>query len=246
MSNPLAAFNINGLIAAQLGVYGGTKPPSRLHDDMLFVTSPYYTGGTTGTVTAANLVTFPTGAGVGAVQLSTAAGATNTATIFHAYNGFLGRHTSFRGRVGFWLPNLSDGTDTYTAYVGAWSTIGASPSRQCIYLKYTHGTNSGKFQVLTNNGGTTTDTGVTVAANTFYVFDWTVTVSAANTATNPVTWTLYSGAGVVVATGAGVVTAATSSGASMECAALGAGIVKSLGTAARLMQVDYWEFVGLY
>jgi hypothetical protein len=234
------------VITAQMYATGGAKPPLRIHDDMTFVTNPYYAAGTTGTILGASVATPPTGAGSGAVALSTTAGAANGAVMTFGYSSFLGRYSVFRGRIGFWLPNLSDGTDTYTVYIGAWSTAGLAPSRQCIYLKYTHGTNSGKFQVLTNNGGTTTDTGVTVAANTFYIFDWTVTVNAPDTANNTVSWTLYSGAGAVAASGTGVVTAATNTAGSQECGALAAEIVKSLGTTARTLQVDFWEFEGLY
>ncbi len=246
-------FNINSVTTGQKTAPHASKPPPvRLYDDFNFVTNTFYYTGVSSTGTAAGGVggiTPPTGAGNGFIQLSTTTGATNGFVIMAGYNSLLGRFASFRARQGFWMPNLSDGTDTYTTWVGSFSTVGLSPSRQCIYLRYTDSVNGGRFQVLTNNGGTTTDTGVTVAANTFYVFDYTVTVSAPDTINNPVSWNLYaSGSATPTASGTGSVGAPATwgGGGALETAMLGAMITKSVGTTARTLMVDFWEFVGLY
>lgn len=69
------------------------------------------------------------------------------------------------------LPVLSDGTDTYTFLFGS-STNSLSVSFPSYGLRYTHGTNSGKWQSVTrahNSGSLTTkDAGVTVAAGQWY------------------------------------------------------------------------------
>lgn len=73
-----------------------------------------------------------------------------------------------------YFPNLSDGTNTYTFSFG----LVPSPSstaldvNNSVVIKYTHGTNSGKFfGISRDNGGSESaavDLGVTVAANTLY------------------------------------------------------------------------------
>ena len=72
----------------------------------------------------------------------------------------------------FWLDDLSDGTETYTATWAISSDISASgAANNTVGVRYTHGTNSGKFQGFSrdNSGSeTTVDLGVTVAADTLY------------------------------------------------------------------------------
>lgn len=251
-SSTIAAsnFTMDGVLAStKTNELSTSKPTCRIYDDMLFTTIPnyFYAGGTSGTNTANPGVTPCTGAGNGYIQHSTTGGAANGAVIETGVETYLGLYSSFRGRVGFWLPNLSTTAEQYTIYVGAWSTAGTTPSRQCIYLTYTDdggGTgNNGKFVVVTNNGGTSTSTTVSAAANTYYVFDWSCTVTSPGS-TNTATWKLYA-AGVQVATGSGTVYCPTSSDGT-ECSALAVGIKKNAGTTARLLMTDFWEFIGAY
>nr|DAL04211.1 MAG TPA: Right handed beta helix region [Crassvirales sp.] len=72
----------------------------------------------------------------------------------------------------FWLDDLSDGTETYTVTFSISSDIstGGAPNNT-VGIRYSHGTNSGKFQGFSrdNSGSeTTVDLGVTVAADTPY------------------------------------------------------------------------------
>ena len=65
---------------------------------------------------------------------------------------------------------LSDGTDTYIAYIGIMSNIdiGSANPPDAACFRYTHGENSGRWLAVSrDNGGTeeTTDTGVTVDTN---------------------------------------------------------------------------------
>ena len=63
---------------------------------------------------------------------------------------------------------LSDGTNTYTILVGL-DDGGSTTTPNGAYFKYTHGTNSGKWLLVSRSGSeTTTDSGVTVAASTTY------------------------------------------------------------------------------
>lgn len=67
------------------------------------------------------------------------------------------------------IATLSDATNTYTLRAGFIDSITAE-STDGVFFRYTHGTNSGKFQAVTRNNGTesTADTGVTAAASTDY------------------------------------------------------------------------------
>lgn len=81
------------------------------------------------------------------------------------------------------LEDLSDGTDTFTSNYGLVSgnrtTINQNSS---IFFSYTNGTNSGKFLLNSKNGAsaTTVDTGITVAADTWYTLDIVLDSLAAN------------------------------------------------------------------
>lgn len=70
------------------------------------------------------------------------------------------------------LHTLSDGTDTYTAYIGFGDNIGSGDMTDGAYFRYTHSVNSGKWECVTAQGGTrtATDSGVT-ADTTFMIFD---------------------------------------------------------------------------
>jgi hypothetical protein len=78
------------------------------------------------------------------------------------------------------IVSLSDATNTYTFRAGFIDSI-TGESTDGAFFRYTHGTNSGRFQAVTRSNGveTATDTGITVAANTWYDFE--ITVNAAGT-----------------------------------------------------------------
>ena len=68
------------------------------------------------------------------------------------------------------LSALSNGTDTYSINIGFTGSTSTTGANNGIYFNYTNGTNSGKFQCVTNSAGsvTTADSGITVAATTWY------------------------------------------------------------------------------
>lgn len=67
------------------------------------------------------------------------------------------------------LTTLSDVTNTYSIWAGFGDRVTAEPT-DGTYFRYTHSVNSGKFECVTSNNATRTavDTGVTVAAATWY------------------------------------------------------------------------------
>ena len=123
------------------------------------------TGTTQATSTSPGGLTLSTGstnAGASMVSISK----TITTPVYYS-----GSHISCEGTVS--IPTLSDGTETFSAGVQVTTspTSATFAPNNTIGIRYTHGTNSGKWQGFTkDNAGTesTADLGVTVAANTVY------------------------------------------------------------------------------
>ena len=173
--------------------------------------------------------------GIGGMNMSTG---TTTTGYRHQFPGTAGSFEFGRGRtVVSWrvrLPNLSDGTDTYTAMVGSYDAV-PSPV-DGIWFQYTHSVNSGKWEckVADNSSTTTTDSTITVAANTWYTLTIDVN-SGATEAKFYINGTLVhteSGANIPQT---GRVTAIAT-----------AGITKSAGTTARLLSADYVDIYVKY
>ena len=85
-------------------------------------------------------------------------------------NGILlGNSDSWRLETTARISNLSDGTNTFTVRLGFIDTDTGESTDGCFF-RYTDGTNSGKWQGVCRNNNTesTCDTGITVAAATFY------------------------------------------------------------------------------
>lgn len=129
------------------------------------------------------------------------------------------------------VSTLSDGTDTFTAGVGfksfdgGWQALAATGNS--LVVRYNHGTNSGKWQAASSNGGTsaTADTGITVTANQWY---WIEIDVAAD----------WSEAKFYIN---GVLTATLNT--SMPTGSMGyhaAGILKGVGTTARTIEIDFF------
>jgi len=105
-----------------------------------------------------------------ATNSSSTAGGVQSIPRTTAYIGSLGySHMIYTSYVV--LGNLSDATDTYTLEVQFSTTAGEGVSQNnTVGIRYTHGTNSGKFLGYSKDGSaeSTADLGVTVAANQVY------------------------------------------------------------------------------
>lgn len=68
------------------------------------------------------------------------------------------------------IPTLSDGTNTFEVFVGFIDPASGSGITDGAYVYYSHGTNSGRweYRTVSNSVQSTADSGVTVAANTWY------------------------------------------------------------------------------
>lgn len=171
----------------------------------------------------------------GIASLTTGTTTTGYASIVSRYaSGILLGGGAWRLRAIFLVPALSDGTDTYTLHVGFGDSQVAGNPTDGIFLRYTHGTNSGKFEAVTRSNGTetATDTGVTVAIDTWYRLDIVVNEDASEVEF----WLREADTGDsnLVATN----TTNIPSGTGRETA-VQASILKSAGTTARLAHVDY-------
>jgi hypothetical protein len=119
------------------------------------------------------------------------------------------------------IPNLSDGTETFTLFVGLGDSASGA-TIDAVNFRYTDGTNGGKWQCVTrsNSVETAVDSGVTVAANTNYRLQ--IEINAAGTQAD------FSINGALVATIATNIPV----GAGRQTNVL-TGIVKSAGTTNR-------------
>lgn len=84
----------------------------------------------------------------------------------------------FNSRI--YIDQLSNATDSWSLRIG-FVNISSAEVNEGIFVKYAHGTNSGKFQLVSRSGGTesTSDMGTTVAATTDYYVG--IIVNAAGT-----------------------------------------------------------------
>lgn len=129
-----------------------------------------------------------------------------------------------------YLGALSDGTDTYTIYCGLTSGSDFNEPNDGLYFVYSHGINSGNWQVKTAQSGsrTTGDSSTAVTANTWYRLR--VDINAAGTEAN------FYVNDVLLTNGTIATTIPTARfGASVQ-------IVKSVGTASRSIAVDLFTF----
>lgn len=140
------------------------------------------------------------------------------------------------------IPTLSDGTNTFFVGFGladAANTVGLTSvsGNHSIMFRYTHGTNSGKFQILNSNasGVQATDTGVTVVANQWYFLEFEV--SADNTT---ISWWIDGGS-----SGSGTVTM-TNAPATTAPMAFFMTIQKSASTTARQFEIDSCSLYGSF
>ena len=163
------------------------------NNDNLFIAASYHGQWydmSPGSVTAADHSTLGFNAGTGAITASAATSTTPAATTLSTSTSATGASSIFftkdlpqfaRAGAGVVvcrtlvsIPTLSNGTQTFTFDFGMCngaSTDQTITQTNAFGLRYSHGTNSGKWQAYSRDGlaaSTTADAGVTVAANTLY------------------------------------------------------------------------------
>jgi hypothetical protein len=180
--------------------------------------------GTTGHPGIAQLSTGTTTNGYSAV------GSQDTGQSYLFGNGDYWRHESVVR-----IPNLSTAADIFTVRTGMFDGSTTDGTDGCFF-KYSNGVNSGKWQgvCINNTTASTCDTGITVAANTWYRLTLQV-----NTAGNSVDFGTDGTSRCQVTTN--IPTSAGRETSWNTAIAKGGG---STGTTARTVQVDYIEVLG--
>lgn len=170
---------------------------------------------------------------VGVAVLSTGTTTTGYASVHTASAALLRLGGgAWRARAIFRLEDLSDGTNTYTLRLGLGdSQVAGEPTDGC-YIRYTHGTNSGKFEFVTRSNGTetATDTTVTAAADTWY----RVEIIGNSDSTSVACW-IKEGTDDLTLRATNTTNIPTAAGRET---AVQASVIKSAGTTARTCYLD--------
>lgn len=185
------------------------------------------TGGAGGVTSGNGTASHP-----GVVAISTGTGTTGAGVVRTANTAdflFGGGRMVYQSI--FRIPTLSDGTNTFTVRFG-FGNIATGEQNDGVFLRYTHGTNSGNWQLvaINNSSETATNSSSTPAANTWYRVK--VEVNAAGTLA-----TFY-----VNDVSIGTVASNIPTAAGHEVGILAGQIVKSAGTTARTIELDYVSF----
>jgi predicted secreted protein len=155
----------NSMPVAGLGLY-------YLNDMFGIVADSYLSSVVSGTG-AANSLTVTAGLAGHPGVVTHQTGTTTTGRAAMATTNFspiiLGGNWYWRFEAIFRIGALSDATNTYTYRVGFLDSVSAESS-DGVFLRYTHGTNSGQWQIVArgSNVETATNTTSAVVANTWY------------------------------------------------------------------------------
>ena len=239
------------LVASAITSEGPRRPNLQVLEDMQRPCVGVYNnqGAVAGSYGAAP--TNVPGVGQGFWILNGASSAGGNVNLMEGYNSRLGSFAQMRARIGLYLPALSGQTagETFQVWAGSFQTAAAAPQGLPLgWMTYSDGVNGGRWQLGYQNGiggQGTVDTGITVAANTFYIVDLTATISAPDTANNTLAWALYQGKGTApVAQGS--VSNSYVGFANGVSALLGASMNKIAGSASQAMWLDFWQVLGVY
>lgn len=134
----------------------------------------------------------------------------------------------------FQMPALLDGTETGAIYIGYGDALGSAPA-DGVYLYWDNAQTNFRMKTRSNNVETDTDSTVAPAAATWYVIEIVI-----NQAATSVTFNLYNAdRSALLAAKTNTTNIPTGSG--RETGLL-VNILKSAGTTARLIYLDYCRF----
>lgn len=170
----------------------------------------------------------------GIIQLSTSTSTTGRcamANVQYTDIVVLGGGKARYGGV-FKIPTLSDVTNTFTVWAG-FSDLQTGNPTDGVFFRYTHGTNSGKWEGVCRSNGSETARDTAVTADTSW-HTYEVEINAAGTSVQ-----FYIDG---VATGAAVTTNIPT-GTGRETGLMPCYIVKSAGGTARTVNVDAFWYI---
>lgn len=192
-----------------------------------------YTGsGTSGTSSV------PDASSIGVATFNTGSGSTNRYGIWS--NGvtvlYFSTSALWQYETKMKAPTLSDGTETYQFFTGFGDSATAEPT-DGVYFHYTHSANSGNITCVSrSNGtdtGTRTDSGVALAADTWYKLRVVV-----GDVGGTLTARFYINGSLVATHTTNIPSSAARS------TGYGAHIIKSAGSTNRYIALDYIEVIG--
>ena len=198
---------------------------TEFHRDATDDADPYFNQVVSGTGAAFSDITA-TASHVGVWGLATGTDTGGHTLLRTQLDGFI--FGKGRIRFGTWVRtpgNLSSSADRYEMYMGIFDTSAPASVQDGIFIHYRDNINSGNWEADVENGGTGTvaDTGTTVADTTWYYLEVEI-----NAAGDEVRFFID-----------GTLKVTTTSGpASGTTAELRVGILKSVGTNTRVMQID--------
>lgn len=188
------------------------------------INTAFMRGTFTGTNCVINSAGVPGSDNLGIISMNTGTTSSGLCALSSA-NGMLnfggGRHIL---NMYVQVPTLSDGTNTYTLYMGFGNSSGAGEFTDGAYFVYSHGINSGNWRASTANSSTRTTLDSAVAVDT----DYHLLTIDMNAAGNSVEFFVD---GVSIGT---ITTNIPSSGNGIILK-----IEKSVGTTTRTLSTDY-------
>lgn len=184
-----------------------------------------------GTGAAVAALTADAASSLGVISLSTGTTTTGRAAMLSGTSAIRLGGGAFALLWRFHMPTLLDGTETGAVYIGYGDALGSAPT-DGVYLYWDNTQTNFRMKTRSNNVETDTDSTVAPAAATWYVIEILI-----NAAATSVTFNLYNGdRSSLLATKTNVANIPTGSG--RETGLL-ANILKSAGTTARLLYLDY-------
>jgi hypothetical protein len=231
----LALGTINQTIRsnASTPVWLGQNAFIEVYDDFFWNNAGRWTnsGSGTGAGVSTSQNTNVTSSNNGVWAINTGTTTTGTARIQSYENSIItgGGQIFYEALVR--LSALSDGTDTYTAYIGFSSNTSGGDATNGIYFRYTNGTNSGNWQGVCRSASSESVTNTSSAVTASAWMKVGFTVNAANTLV-----TFYVNGSSVGTVNSNIPT--TFTGLNMY-------ITKSAGTTSRTMYVDYLHYVNI-
>lgn len=175
----------------------------------------------------------------GCIGLSTGSTANGRVCLSAALNFYLNGSGRLRygsiSRIGYSNGNfLSDGTNTFTQWMGVGNTFAGASPNSGVMFRYTHSVNSGKWEAVTREAGVETAIDTGVAGDTaWHRFEWDI-----NATQTEVRFYIDN---ALVATSTTNLPSAT-----VPLLPVPIGIFKTVGTTARFADIDaFWYHLDL-
>jgi hypothetical protein len=160
--------------------------------------------------------------------------AASNALNFGQFNGIGGAYNlKFRIKTD---TTLSDGTNSYSLLMGFTSAVGSITPNNGLFIYYDQNTTTWRFRARNAGTQTEVDSNITVAANTWYTVEITVSNSATPTATCRIIGSDNTDSGTLT----------ISTNVPTGGIGLGFQIMKSAGTTSRVFIIDYVRFIGVF